>query len=74
MASKNAIHAKILKAELMGNEVLVEKLKKELLELESNGPEIHEKPNQDHIKVVKLRKRFNEEAMSLKQMVMNGRH
>ncbi len=69
LTERNSLNAKLLKAELMGNQTLVQQIKDKLKQLESKQSLVYELNEQkDKEKTFSYENRFSEENMSLKEM------
>ena len=65
-SEKNAIHARIVKAEMLGNTKLVQELKTKL----ERANRVPRSAPKEETKLIKVYKKFNEDEMSIKELFM----
>ena len=68
LSERNAINAKLMKAELMGNKTLVNELKEKLKQLERDQSSSRSDSGRDHTDYYAVQTKQNEESMSLKEL------
>jgi len=77
LSERNAINARLLKAELMGNDGLVCELKAKLKQLDESGSDcerdVTSQSTQSTERLYSVEKRANEESMSLKEMYLRAK-